>query len=61
MHFQEQLYFKFFFQKTKKKLWKTLWNSLEYLDIFGNLGEFEMLQEDTLKEPKKSVCKLYRY
>ena len=61
MHFQKQLYFKFFFQKTKKKFWKTLWNSLEYLDIFGNLGEFEMLQEDTLKEPKKSVCKLYRY
>ena len=61
MHFQKQLYFKFFFQKTKKKFWKTLWNSLEYLDIFGNLGEFEMLQEVTLKEPKSFVCKLYRY
>ena len=53
-------YISSFFQKTKKKFWKT-WNSLEYLDIFGNLGKFEILQEDTLKELESFVCKLQGY
>ena len=54
-------YISSFFRKGKKKFWKTLLKYPEYLDIFGNLGTNEMLQEDTLKELESFLCKLYGY
>ena len=54
-------YISSFFRKGKKKFWKTLLKYPEYLDIFGNLGTNEMLQEDTVKELESFVCKLYGY
>ena len=64
MRFLVTIIFQVFFQKGKKKFWKTLLKYLEYIDIFVNLGIFanlgmnEMLQEDTLKELESFVCKL---
>ena len=52
-------YISSFFQKGKKKFWKTLLKYPEYVNIFLKLGTNEILQEVTLKELESFVCKIY--